>query len=244
MSSGGNRTRRLRLALLIVGMGVLGVGVTLWLMFQHIPSWYRPPAIVPVNSELSQRVRNDWLGVIGDLRDELVRSDTPFDYSVSQDQLNAWLAVREVIPKLPRNWLPPSMSEPFVLIERDGVRLAATYRSGGIRTVLSARLEIAVESSGIRVKLAEVAGGSLGMPESWVVERLALLDGRTWPAGQRSDYQVGGPPLPALTGLYEGVSLPNTWLYKEVDRRFRVKGLRFQPGTLLVTLEPLPRTEH
>ena len=46
------------------------------------------------------------------------------------------------------------------------------------------------------------------MPKSWVREHLAHLDRRFWPAGQRSRYQLGGPPLPQLAGLYEGVRLP------------------------------------
>lgn len=242
MSRRGGRFRWLKWAALAGGLAVTAAGATVWLMFQHIPSWYRPVAIVPA-SDADQRVRNDWLGAIGRLREHLLREKQPFEFVVSQDQLNAWLAVRETIRPQTRNWLPPALSDPFVLIERDGLRLAATYRSGAVRTVVSARLQVRVERDGIRVTLREVAGGSLGMPESWLRERLTLLDGRLWPSGRKSPYQLGGLPLPSLTGLPDGIGLPNTWVWREAELQlpFRITGLRLEPGVLVVNLLPLPR---
>ena len=242
MTGRTGRLRWLRWVLLGLGLAALITVAILWLMFQHIPSWYRPMAVVPA-SDADQRIRNDWLGAIGTLREKLLQEKQSFEFSASQDQLNAWLAVRETIRPQTRNWLPPALSDPFVLIEQDGLRLAATYRSGGVKTVLSARLHIGVEAGGIRVKLTEVAGGSLEMPEAWVRQRLSLLDGRVWPSGKKSPYQLGGPPLPPLAGLSEGIVLPNTWVWEEEQLQlpFRITGLRFESGALVVSLQPLPR---
>ncbi len=236
----GGRFRWLKWAMVVAGLAVLVSGTTLWLMFQHIPSWYRPIAVVPF-SDADQRVKNDWMGAKDRLERRLQNEKLAFEFPVKQDQLNAWLGARECSWQRSRDWLPPALSDPFVLIEADGLRLAATYRSGGVKTVVSARLRTAVQTGGIRISLDEVAGGSLGVPESWVRERLALLDGRTWPVGSKSPYQIGGPALPPLAGLFDGVLLPDTWVWANGQWPFRIVGVRFEPGLLTLHLQPLPR---
>jgi hypothetical protein len=233
------KLRRLKWGAVVVGLAVLVTGTSLWLMFQHIPSWYRPVVVVPF-SDADQRVKNDWVGANNKLVGGLTNGQA-FEFAVEQDRLNAWLGARECSWQRSREWLPPALSDPFVLIERDGLRVAATYRSGGVKTVVSARLQATVEAGGVRIRLDEVAGGSLGVPESWVRERLALLDGRTWPVGSKSPYQIGGPALPPLSGLFQGVRLPDTWVWVNGQWPFRIVGVRFEPGQLVLSLKPLPR---
>lgn len=239
MSRTGRPIKWLRL-ILLAGAGVtVVVGLTLWIMFQHIPAWYRPPAIIPSD----QRWKNDWLGARNRLQATLLNEKQDFEFMFSQDQINAWLAIREAMWPLSRNWLPAALSEPFVFIDSDGLRLAATYRGGGVRTIVSARLLVTVQGGTIRVALAELAGGSLGIPKSWVQERLALLDGHAWPAGKKSRFQLGGPPLPRLAELTEGVKLPDSWVWEEsgLYLPFRIKKLRLESGRLFVTFQPLSR---
>jgi hypothetical protein len=239
MAGRPSRLKWVRWALLGVGLVVLVAGVTCWLMFQHIPGWYRPPAIAPAHH---QRIRNDWAGSRDSLQQAMLR-ERPFEFTITQDQLNSWLAIREAIWQLSREWLPPALSEPFILIEKDGLRLAATYRSGSIRTVLSARLRTKLQADGIWVRLDGLDGGSLGIPDSWVRERLTLMDGRAWSPGKKSRFQLGGPPLPSLPGLLDGAVFPATWVWKESELAlpFQITGLRFEPGVLVISLRPLPR---
>ncbi|HPD29979.1 MAG TPA: hypothetical protein PLL20_08295 [Phycisphaerae bacterium] len=239
MAGRPGRLKWVRRILCAAGLLILVTGVTLWLMFQHIPSWYRPPAIAPANH---QRIRNDWAGSRDSLQQAMLREE-PFEFAVTQDQINSWLAIREAIWQLSREWLPSALSEPFVRIEKDSLRLAATYRSGSIRTVLSARLEIALRADGIWVRLAGLDAGSLGVPDAWVRERLRLIDGRAWSPGKKSRYQLGGPPLPSLPTLPDGAVFPATWVWKESELAlpFEIAGLRFEPGVLVVSLRPLPR---
>jgi hypothetical protein len=239
------RRKWLRRILLATGVVVLTVLATGWLMFQHIPSWYQPPAIAADD----ERVKNDWVGAMDRLQEALLQEKRPFEFSVTQDQINAWLAIRETIRNVfssAGDWLPSALSDPFVQIESDGLRLAATYRSGGIRTVLSVRLEVTARTDALGVRLTDVAGGALSMPKSWLKEHLADLDRRFWPAGQRSRYQlglyeVGSPPLPRLAGLFEGVKFPNAWIWANGRQPFRITAVRFEPGRLAATIEPLPR---
>jgi len=223
------------IAALAVLLTVLTVA---WLMFQHIPAWYRPPAVAPPNQ---QRVRDDLVATLGSFETRLGTEGRPFEFRFSQDQINAWLAVREAIWPASREWLPPALSDPFVAIETEGVRVAATYRHGGLRTVLSARLELAADPDGVWVRLVDVAGGELSVPTSWVQEQLAAMDGGAWPAGKRSKLQLGGDPLPQLRRLTDGVVFPNAWIWENGKQPFRITDLRFVPGTVVVVVQPLPR---
>jgi len=82
-----------------------------------------------------------------------------------------------------------------------------------------------------------------------VRERLAPADGRSWPAGQKSRYQLGGPPLPALPSLLDGAVFADTWIWEEprvfdgprLQLPFQITGLRCEPGKLVITFRPLPR---
>jgi hypothetical protein len=212
-----------------------------WLMFQHIPGWYRPPEI-DLGGESVRRIRDDWLGTVDVLSGTIVSVDETFEHRFEQDQINAWLAIREAVWPLSREWLPPQVTQPFVAIDEDGIRLAVTYREGGIQSVVSARLKIDTTPDGIRVRLDEIAGGSLGVPAKWLGERLAAPDRGGWPAGERVEWQIGGPPLPPLSQLTEGVVFPNTWTNEQIGYRpFRILNVRCEPGALVVTLQPLPR---
>jgi hypothetical protein len=213
--------------------------VTSCLMFQRVPSWYRPVAVAPA---YQQRAQNDLVGTLDVLGASLVHHDGPFEHRFTQDQVNEWLAVRERIPFLDiDDWLPPELSDPFVGFEPDGIRIAGTYQVGVLRTVVWAWLVVSAEEDGIHVRLEKAAAGALAAPESWIRKELARLDRRDWPAGERSRWQYGPGTLPPLAGLFEGVVFPSGWLQPVTDGEipFRIIGVRCEPGALVVTLEPL-----
>jgi hypothetical protein len=222
----------------VVVAGALG---TLWLLFQHIPSWYQPVLLTPAEAD---RAKADLTQLSDGLNAALVQSRSAFEVRVSEERLNAWLAVREEAWPLSREWLPAGLSNPVVVVDHDEVRLAATLRHGSIQTVVSIRLGVAGDEDGIRVRLLDVSGGSLPVPGAWVREHLARLDAGAWPAGRTSPHQHGHQPLPALGGLLEGVTFPNAWFWSWPlqDRQpFRINRLRAGPGELVFELEPLPR---
>jgi len=188
-----------------------------------------------------QAVRDDFVGTFDSLSEGLNKSRRPFDHHFSQDQINAWLASRERMWPNSRKWLPRSMSDPQVVIDREGFRLAVAYRHRSIRTVLNARFQAHADADGITVRLVRVAAGSFPMPSSRIRRLLAMMDARAWPAGRRVDSQLQDRPLPALRGLFEGVTFPNAWIWQNGKQPFRITRLRFEPGELVVTFEPLPR---
>lgn len=224
--------------------GVAGLGVVLlvavvtgWLMFQHIPSWYEPVEIPP--AEL-QSVRDNLVATVDGLSHAMANAREPFEYRFTQDQLNAWIAAREAIWPMSREWLPEEVRDPFVVLQSTGVRLAATFHHAGFQTVASLCLDVRATERGITMRLRDVAGGVLSVPERWVREELARLDRDVWPVGKRLNYQSGPGRLPTLSSLFEGVVFPNGWKWQNPKRRFRVTGLQFLSGEVVVRFAPEP----
>ena len=200
-----------------------------WLMFQHIPAWYAPPAVGP---EAEDAVFNDWLGTMDVLTGQLINSPGPFEHRFTQRQINEWIAIREAKWPDARNWLPPGVTDPFVTIGPEGIRLAATVQKGRLRTVASVRLSLAVGQGGIKLALRDVDVGSLSVPKAFIDKYLdqisAELESEDWCTGD----------------LRRGFLLENRHVWPNGKKPFRITGLRFEPGACVVRFEPLEGGDH
>jgi len=227
-----------RIAIVMAVVIVAGL-CSAWMMFQHIPDWYRPPQIPP---EYEQVVKDDFARMQETLNPGWMSSPAPFEYRFHQDQINAWLMKRdelwEYFYRKSRKWLPPSMSDPQVSLDPDGFRLAVTYRHRDIQTVLSAQFQAQMDNNGIKIRLVQVAAGSLPIPLSRIKPLLAKMDTHEW---NLESSQGRDRPRPGLTGLFEGLRIPNTWTWQDSQQTIRITGFRFEPGVLVVHFEPLPR---
>jgi hypothetical protein len=230
--------RWLKWATITTAAVLVGGVVAAWLLFQYIPAWYHPLEVPP---DEVQSVRDTFVSAFDRLSEALNTSAGPFEFELRQDQVNAWLSTREQMWPESRHWLPPGVTYPQVIFDRDTVRLAATFRHGSLQTVASAQLAIRADADGIHVKLLRVSAGSLPVPRSQVREFFRMVDRQNWPAGQRVRDQLGDRPLPALTGLYEGIIFPSGWIWQNGRLPFQVNQISCQPGKLILTLQPLPR---
>jgi hypothetical protein len=212
--------------------------VTGWLLFQHIPAWYRPVQIPPDEAHI-QSIRNDLVRTSDTLAAALKEPRGPFKFRLAQDQVNAWLSAREVIDPKTREWLPPTLSEPMVVFEPGGVRVGATYTEGNLRAVVSAKLLLTADGDGVRAKLEDVAGGSLALPAGIVRNGLKAFDRRVSPKLTEIGVTARDRRL-RLRDLADGVVLPSTGKWPGSGQRFRVLGLDFEHGVVTVTMERLP----
>ncbi len=226
---------------LALGGGLIGLAalVTGWMLFQHIPGWYRPMAIPP---DQRQAVRDDFVRTFDSLSEGLNTSRQPFDCRFTQDQVNAWLATREEMWPTSRNWLPRIMTDPHVVLDGEGIRLAVKCLHRGVHTVLHVRLRAEVHQEGITLRLVRASAGSLPVPQAWVEGQLATLDARSWPVGETFSTQIGDRPIPPLSGLFAGIVIPNEWVWQNGEQPFRITGLRFGPGEAVATFQPLARS--
>lgn len=220
-----------RLAVTTALLAALAAGAG-WLLFQHIPAWYRP---VEVSPEAAVAVRADFANMIDGVGGGLSQSPGRFECRFTQGQINTWVAAREAIDPMTRKWLPSGLHDPMVVVKPDGVLLAVSARAGGVETILAMKLRAKVEETGIRLWLTEVTCGSLPMPRALIEKHLGRIDGAL---RGRSDGQAAGS-IPSLTGLFEGVLLPNAWDWPSVRRRFRIADVKTEPEALIFTLEAL-----
>ena len=234
----GKTSRWARRIALILLLALAAVFAVAWMMFQHIPAWYQPP-VVPLDR--LQAVRDDFVVTFDRLSEALNTSPSAFEFRLTQDQVNGWLAAREQIWPACRKWLPSFIEDPMLIIESDGLRLAAVLRRRSLRSVLSAKLSVHVDSGGLAVRLVDVAGGDLPLPKSEIRKLLADLETDAWPTGQRIPGQIGNRPLPPLGSVFEGIVLPNEWVWANGRQPFRVTRVVFEPGVAVLTLEPLSR---
>jgi hypothetical protein len=228
---------RLILLIIAAGGGVL-VG-TVVLLFQHIPGWYRPLRIV--GQDEIQAVQYDLTHTLDNFTLTLDAATGPFEYRISEQQINAWLAIREEIWPLSREWLPAGLSDPAISLEEGEVRLAVTYRDGSLKTVASIGFHIEGDSEGVLVQLTDIAGGSLPVPKSWARDELAKLDRGKWPAGRVTRYQYSGRAMPSLIDLMTEAEFPNEWVWQNGKIPFRIAQLTVEKGAVVLTIEPLPR---
>ncbi len=228
-------SRRRLTAWALGGAAVVAVGLaaSAWMLFQRIPPWYRP---TPVPAADLQAVKDD-LARFEIALSERMNGDRPFALVITQEQLNRWLAAREQMWPPARAWIPPLMEDPFVAFEPGRVRLAGTVTLGGVRTVLNATAEIRIDSDQLFLRVFGVKGGSLPMPDALVRERLRALDER------RRRTAAGPADLPSAEGVIVGWRVPAEFVWPNGKRRFRVRGVRVEPGAMTLDLEPLPRPQ-
>ena len=211
-----------------------------WLMFQHIPSWYRPIVISALGD--LDRVRQDLSGTYDRLDTAIMYANGPFEFHLREDQVNAWLAARENIEPGTKGWLPTMLSNPFVHVESDGLRVAATVRREELKTVLSARLTFETTADTLRMRMSEVRTGRLPIPEKWLREALADLADKLQSSENPKSARNSTKAEPAeWEQLFAGIDLKNTVVSEFINRPFRITDLRFEPPEIVATLEPLPR---
>src|SRR5689334_11306998 len=105
-----------------------------WLLFQHIPGWYRPVAIAPGEVD---RIKNEITTQQQWFSDSLQTSRDVFQFVLRPEQINRWLGrieygasqtqpasgeerakkprmIWEAFWPLSRDWFPPEVSDPCV----------------------------------------------------------------------------------------------------------------------------------
>jgi hypothetical protein len=227
------RRRRRRIVALTIAGGMLLLAIAGWLSLQHIPAWYNPQ---PVPAVQLQHVKDDLVATVASLS-ERMNGGAPFTFRITQAQLNAWLAAREQIWPPAQAWIPPEMENPYVVFRPGRIVLAGTVRWGGIRTVLSAAAAPSVTDAGVTVRLSDIRGGSLPVPDAWVRQQLESLELR-----QRRRHAEDPATMLPLGELLEGASFPAEFVWPNPHRPFRLLDIRVEDGALTLEIQPLPRS--
>lgn len=217
----------------VCALALLGI-VTGWMLFQRIPTWYAP---VHVAAADLQRVRDSLTCPYNEFSAGMMEG-RPFEFRITQQELNEWLAARGQIWPAAQEWVPPTMEGPLILFEPDRIVVAGTVSLGEVRTVLSASVSLHTEGDSLVVRLDSLHGGALPVPRSLVREQLRQLDARQRGTGRDRTR------LPSAETLFGGTRVPAVFSWNNPHRRFRIRAVRVKNGEILLDIEPLPRDRH
>jgi uncharacterized protein YpmS len=160
--------RRLKRVVLgvILSLALIGAGgaYTAWRLSWQEPTWYHPPD--PKDLRVVTLADDAEYAMLE--QSQKIRPKTePWTLRLTQQQMNAWLAAR-----LPA-WIehdanlrwPEQIGTPQVLIESDGVSIAAPVMTHGVSRTVVARLKPAVAPDGrLSLKLTRISLGRVWLP--------------------------------------------------------------------------------
>jgi hypothetical protein len=133
------------------------------------------------------------------------------------------------------------VTDPFITIAPEGIRLAATVQHGAIQTVVSVHFTATADEEQVNLRVLEVNSGSLPIPQSWIEGQAVKFQKRAAAQLNALSGEVARKNI-QITDLFKGISIPNRGVWRQVDvppRPYRVIGLTLEQGALVVTIRPL-----
>lgn len=231
-SSGGSTShfrRWWRPAVVAAGVLLLLALLAGWIALRHVPAWYQP-AYVPPEEEQATR---DELGQAFSELSEGMAKGKPFDFVVTQEQLNQWLIARARIWPASQRWIPPQLERPTVVFRDGSIILAGTWSGAGPRTVLSVELRLAVQDGKLRVFVEHVRAGSLPIILSPIKRVIDHIE-QQQTTGDDAFLADGTSIVEAI----EGAPVPSDIPWSQPKGRFLVREVEVTPGAFRVRLEP------
>ena len=243
-------------------LGLLGllliVGVVLYVQANLVPSAYRPADLAPEQREAQA---DHFIDQIATLYNHSQRFE-PYEWVITQDQLNAYLASMDEIAsafpggatpgQIDRTMQEAGLSKPAVSM-RDGV-LTLMVRSTSHDKILSVGLRFShPQPDRLEVRLASTRVGRLGLPHSAAQQALAQLkDGvRKWAARDRRGRaspgrSAGGLGLSpsdigaALASVIGAIDERPVSTVCEIDgKRVRIAALNIRNAHVTLRIEPV-----
>lgn len=168
----GSARKRLRIVafcvvalLLVAAVGLLLV----WRASRQVPEFYQeaidgdPRAQAEASDQMIQRATT----LVSN-----VEQEGRWEATFTADQINGWLAVDLV--KNHAGQLPPSVSDPRVAIEPDGLTVACRFKQGAVDSVLSLSVDVYLsEPNVVAVRIRKARAGALPLPLDSVLERIS-----------------------------------------------------------------------
>ncbi len=223
---------------------LLGIGglIALWLALMYKPSWYRPAILDEAGC---QRARNQAVTVADDVSDRMVERRM-FDVVLRDRPVNEWLAALPHVWPDARDVLPRRISDPAVGFDGGEVRIGAHYAADNWQVIIGVGLSVRVSEDGNSIEMAlnGASGGALPVPrtvlkqfldqilQSVQVEHNDAIEGtETLVAALRE--------IRSVDELFEGVKIPNRFIWFNGDRPFRIESIKIDDGMLQLRIEPL-----
>ncbi|MCG3136995.1 MAG: hypothetical protein HJJLKODD_00836 [Phycisphaerae bacterium] len=206
---------------------------TMWLLFQHLPDWYRPLWLTPTQL---QSARQTLEATFEQITRRLAAGET-FSVTLSERQLNELLAVQSSHWPALANLLGNDLRAPCIDLQPGRIRLAAGTRWHTVQTLLTVELLVQNDVDPMRLQLLSAAAGDLPLPVSWICRTAAWQQCRNR-ALPTDDYSTEYSQLldnPLLWPIPDELVWPNGQI------RFAIIDTQIDDQQLTLWLQPAER---
>ena len=239
-------------AVVLLAAGLLAA-LLLYIQASRIPGEYRPAQLSA--DQKNQAVKEFW-SKVQDFGND-AQGHLPYEWSVSEEQLNRYLASADEIASSTPSGVPgrvyrelddAHLAAPAVHLGQGTVTLMV--RSQEYQKILSAEIGLAIADGKLAARMGDARVGCLALPPSWVKRRLEEVK-RMLPRGGRTDLrQAGLSGLSAqdvaavIARVLEAVdenpiSAEITWPVNR--KRVRIDSVEIRDGRLMVRVTPIDR---
>lgn len=252
--------KTIKLGLVVAGSAAAIAAGVIYIQASRIPRGYRPAQL---SAEQKQQAAKEFLNrkILHEFGNAAQRNE-PFDWVITQDQLNRYLsAMDEIAASAPsaepgmvyRGMEEAGLAAPAVLLQ-DG-KVTLMVRSSRHQKILSADVSFAfTRDRKLRVRLLAARVGLLTLPDSWVRQRIEELRsaalaglGDSEQSGRSggglagfSSRDVGDVLAAVLAGIdREPISTELTWRVNK--KHVRIEGIDIADGTLRLRVVPAGR---
>ncbi len=165
-------TYRIRVSLLLLGCLVVLALLALLMLYiatRHVPGFYREAMEIPQGKleKGSDRMLRQAAAL-----ESAVNKEEHWEVLVTAEEINGWLAVD--LEKNHPNALPPTLRDPRVAIDKNGITVACRFEQDGTRTILSLTIAPSVpEPNVVALRIVLARAGLLPMPLEKVFDRIS-----------------------------------------------------------------------
>jgi len=214
-----------------IGMMAVFVLVCVWayISVKSIPEWYMPVQVTPqeypdIRDEITEASRV--------LNNSMQRIE-PFEYQVTEQQVNRWLNSAEALDPRYKGFWPPSVQSPVVAFHNGQVSGGALLDFKGRQTIANITLSVELFGDQIAVNIASFCAGKLPLPRSLIIQQLQnLLDAQRPKVRQQ------------MLAIIEGQAVENRFPFPNSDYDFKVINIDFANGTATVGIQPLEKEKN
>lgn len=213
--------------------------IVLWLTFHHKPAWYKPAALDDAGLK---RARRDAVNRADFVSDRMVQG-APFEVVLNEREVNEWLAALPQVWPAAHKAIPREIHRPALHFGDGVARVGFHYEKNDWQAILSAAIRITITDNreDVVVRLVDVHGGSLPLPDALLDQLLAALQ----------DAHVGDPDASSSTraasalgrirsvaDLEAGIRFPNRFIWFNGRRPFAIESVTVARGELRLSICP------
>lgn len=213
-------TFRIRVSLLLLGCLVVLALLALLMLYiavRHVPGFYREAMEIPQGKleKGSDRMLRQTAAL-----ESAANKEEHWEVLVTAEEINGWLAVD--LEKNHPNALPPTLRDPRVAIDKNGITAACRFERKGTRTILSLTIAPSIpEPNVVALRIVRARAGLLPMPLEKVFDRISKTARKLQ---LHLECRSGDDPVALL-------SLPDS---KDDGRIVRIETIRLGDGEIYI----------